>query len=135
MGAAVIELKTSSYHQLPGKAGNTININKRKLGTKCKAMNFLVIGVKRRQRPMGATKITEGFSEEVMFATPAGLKRKASGFWRIRGSRAPEAHSFSRDVSIGKAGQSLMPWPPQKTQGPVFFLQGLVRVLAPKRLR
>lgn len=80
MGAAVIELKTSSYHQLPGKAGNTININKRKLGTKCKAMNFLVIGVKRRQRPMGATKITEGFSEEVMFATPAGLKGKASGF-------------------------------------------------------
>jgi len=35
---------------------------------------FLVIGVERRQRPRKATRITEGFSEDVMFAIPARLE-------------------------------------------------------------
>ena len=41
MGAAVVTLKTSSYHQWPGKKRNAVSINKGEIGTNPKAMNFL----------------------------------------------------------------------------------------------
>lgn len=40
-GAAVITLKTSSYHQWPGKKRDTVSMNKGQIGTNPKAMNFL----------------------------------------------------------------------------------------------